>query len=109
MEAKAVLKSQPISAQKVRVVCRKIRSMPVDRALDILSHAHTKAAKLVYKVLVSSVANAENNHSMDIDELQVKYLYADEGRTLKRMHPRARGRSDRILKRTCHITAVVGI
>jgi len=108
MEARAIMRSQPISAQKVRIVCDAVRGMQVEKALDMLAHTNKKAAKLVYKVLVSCIANAENNHSMDIDALSVKRIFADDAKILKRMHARARGRGDRILKRTCHVTVVVG-
>ena len=80
---------------------------PVAEALDLLTFSPKKAAKLVKKVLQSAIANAEENNGMDIDELRVSTICVDEGMTLKRIKPRAKGRADRILKRTCHITVKV--
>ncbi len=84
-----------------------VRGKPVAEALDLLTFSPKKAAKLVKKVLQSAIANAEENNGMDIDELRVSTICVDEGMTLKRIRPRAKGRADRILKRTCHITVKV--
>ncbi len=84
-----------------------VRGKPVAEALDLLTFSPKKAAKLVKKVLQSAIANAEENNGMDIDELRVSTICVDEGMTLKRIKPRAKGRADRILKRTCHITVKV--
>lgn len=96
------------SAQKVRLVADLIRGKSVAQALDILTYTNKKAAALVKKVLVSAINNAEHNEGADIDELKVSKIFIDEGATMKRTMPRAKGRADRILKRTCHITVHVG-
>lgn len=106
-EVAAILKYAKISAQKARLVADQIRGKNVAVATDILVFSNKKAATLVKKVLDSAIANAEHNEGADIDELKVFRVYVDEGPTFKRLHARARGRSDRILKRTCHITVVV--
>lgn len=106
-EVAAVLKYARISAQKVRLVADQIRGKGVAVASDILTFSNKKAALLIKKVLDSAIANAEHNNGSDIDELKVKSIFIDQGPTLKRLSPRARGRSDRILKRTCHITVMV--
>ena len=107
-EVKSLLKSQKISAQKARVVLNGIRGNRVEQAIDKLNYSTTKGARLVYKALSSAIANAENNHGLDIDNLKVLYAYADESFTIKRMRCRARGRGAKILKRRCHITVIVG-
>ncbi len=108
MEAKAVLRSARISAQKVRLVADQVRGMPVGNATNLLAFSNKKAAHLVKKLLLSAVANAENNLGADVDELMVSKIFVDEGPSLKRMHARAKGRGNRITKRTSHITVVVG-
>ena len=108
MEAKAVLRSQRMSALKMRIACDAIRGMPVDKALNVLAHSKRKSAKCLYKLLASCVANAENNHGMDVDMLKVSKIFVDQAAVMKRMHARARGRGDRILKRSCHVTVIVG-
>ncbi|NKZ38717.1 MULTISPECIES: 50S ribosomal protein L22 [Oleiagrimonas] len=108
MEAKAILRSARISAQKVRLVADMVRGMPVGKAEGLLEYTNKKAAHLVRKVLLSAVANAENNLGADVDELKVARIFVDEGPTMKRMHARAKGRGSRILRRTSHITVVVG-
>jgi large subunit ribosomal protein L22 len=107
MEVAAKLKGASISAQKVRLVADQVRGKPVEQALDILGFSPKKAAVLVKKVLNSAIANAEHNEGADVDELKVSSIYIDEGTTLKRIRPRAKGRADRILKRSCHITVKV--
>lgn len=97
------------SASKVRVVLDNIRGLPVRRADEVLQFTDREAARLARKVLASAVANAVNNDGRDADELFVKACYADEGPTLKRFTPRARGRAGRINKRTAHITIVVDV
>ena len=106
-EVAAIHKGARISAQKVRLVADLIRGRKVGEALDTLTFSNKKAAVLVKKVLESAIANAEHNAGMDIDELKVSTTYVDEGATLKRIRPRAKGRADRILKRSCHITIKV--
>lgn len=107
MEVGAVLRGTRISAQKARLVTRQISGLSVDKALDILRLSPKKAAVLVRKVLESAIANAENNEGSDIDELRISEIYVNEGARLKRMRPRAKGRGNRILKPTCHITIKV--
>lgn len=97
-----------ISPQKCRLVADQIRGLPVARALDILAFSTQKASGLVKKVLESAIANAEHNAGADIDELKVSAVFVDEGPTLKRFRPRAKGRGMQILKRTSHITVTVG-
>ncbi len=107
MEAVAKLRGAPISAQKTRLVADLIRGKRVDQAINILSFTEKKAAHFMKKVLDSAIANAEHNFGADVDELKVSTVYVDEGVTLKRIQPRAKGRADRISKRTCHITLKV--
>ncbi len=108
MEAKAVLRSTRISPQKARLVADQVRGLPVARALNLLKFSDKKAAQIIYKVLWSATANAENNNGADVDELKVAGIMVDEGPALKRFMARAKGRGTRILKRTSHITVVVG-
>ncbi|MEY4607701.1 MAG: ribosomal protein [Actinomycetota bacterium] len=96
-----------MSASKVRVVLDLIRGLPVRRADEVLQFTDREAAVVVRKVLASAVANAVHNDEQDAEELFVLACYADEGPTLKRFTPRARGRAGRIRKRTAHITVVV--
>jgi len=107
MEAVAKLRGAPISAQKARLVADLVRGKPVEQALNMLEFSTKKAAHFVKKVLESAVANAEHNNGADVDELKVATIFVDEGITLKRIMPRAKGRADRISKRTCHITVKV--
>ena len=96
-----------VSAYKARVVLDLIRNQPVSTALEILDSVERDVAATIRKVLESAVANAEHNDGQVADELAVVACYADEGPTLKRFRPRARGRASRIRKRTCHITVIV--
>ena len=107
MEAVAKLRGAQISAQKARLVADFVRGKPVEQALNILSFSNKKAAHFVKKVLESAIANAEHNNGADVDELRVTTIFVDEGISLKRIMPRAKGRADRITKRTCHITVKV--
>ena len=107
MEVAARLKGAQISAQKVRLVADQVRGMPVEGALNLLEFSPKKAAHIVKKILDSAIANAENNEGADVDELKVSTIYVDEGMTMKRIKPRAKGRADRILKRSCHISLAV--
>jgi len=104
---RAVLRHYRMSAYKARQVLDLIRGRDADRAEQILATTPREAARVVGKVLASAVANARNNEQLDPDELYVSACYADEGTTLKRWRPRARGRATRIRKRTCHITVIV--
>ena len=107
MEVAAKLKGARISAQKARLVADQVRGMPVEEALNLLEFSPKKAAHIVKKVLDSAIANAENNEGADVDELKISSIYVDEGMTMKRLRARAKGRADRILKRSCHITVKV--
>jgi large subunit ribosomal protein L22 len=107
MQAKAITKLVRIAPTKVRPVMDLVRGKPVDRALAILRYMPHKAAREVARTIQSAAANAENNFEMDPDELVVKTIFADEGPAFKRTMPRARGRADRIRKRTTHITVIV--
>jgi large subunit ribosomal protein L22 len=104
---RAVLRHSRMSAYKVRQVLDLIRGVDVDRAAEILGLGDREAAVTVGKVLASAVANAVHNDGLDAEELYVSACYADEGSTLKRWRPRARGRATRIRKRTSHITIIV--
>ena len=104
---RAVLRHARISPYKVREVLDLVRGRPVHEAEDILRFSERDAAQVVLKVLRSSVANAENNDEQDPEELFVSACFADEGTTIKRWRPRARGRATRIRKRTSHITVIV--
>jgi large subunit ribosomal protein L22 len=108
MEAKAILRCARISPHKARLLADEVRGMPVGRATNLLQFSDKKAAHLIKKVLLSAVANAENNLGADVDELKISKIFVDEGAILKRMHARAKGRGSRISKRTSHITVVVG-
>lgn len=104
---RAVAKYLRFSAQKGRLVADQIRGRRVLDAATGLAFSERGAAREIMKVLKSAVANAENNHGMSVDELYVSAAFVDEGPTFKRWKPRARGRVDRINKRTCHVTVVV--
>ncbi|MDB6060012.1 MAG: ribosomal protein [Verrucomicrobiaceae bacterium] len=107
MEVTARLKGARISAQKARLVADQVRGRGVEDALNILAFSPKKAASLIKKVLNSAIANAEHNEGADVDELKVSSIFIDEGVTMKRIMPRAKGRADRISKRSCHITVKV--
>ena len=107
MRVRAQAKWVRTSARKARVVLEHIRGRSVPEARTILAFTQRAAATDIEKVLRSAVANAEANHGLDGDELVVEAAYADEGPTLKRWKPRARGRVNRIRKRMCHVTLVL--
>lgn len=107
MEVSAKLSGARLSAQKARLVADQIRGKGVEDALDILAFSTKKGAEIIKKVLESAIANAEHNEGADVDELKVSTIYVGEGTSLKRIKPRAKGRADRIVKRTCHITVKV--
>jgi large subunit ribosomal protein L22 len=107
MATKATHRYARISPQKCRLVGDQIRGKGVSVALDILQFSNKKAAKLLKKVLDSAIANAENNDSIDIDELKVTEVQIQNAPTMKRFRARAKGRGDRILKRNSHIKLVV--
>jgi large subunit ribosomal protein L22 len=107
MEVAARLRGARLSAQKARLVADQIRGKRVEEALDLLTFSAKKGAAIVKKVLESAIANAEHNEGADVDELKVSTIFVDEGVTMKRIKPRAKGRADRIFKRSCHITVKV--
>lgn len=107
MQAVAKLRHARISAQKARLVADQVRGKPVEQALNTLMFSNKKASELIKKVLDSAIANAEHNEGADIDELRVATICVDEGPSMKRIQARAKGRANRILKRTCHITVTV--
>ena len=107
MTTKATLKYARLSPQKMRLVADQIRGLPVDKALNILEFSNKKGAVIIKKLLESAIANAEHNDGADIDELKVSAICVDQGPTLKRLRPRARGRADRIIKRMSHLTITV--
>ncbi len=104
---RAVLRHSHVSAYKVRAVLDLVRGKDVQRAREALQFSERDAAQVVEKLLRSAVANAENNDGLDPEGLYVSACYADEGPTMKRWRPRARGRATRIRKRTCHVTVIV--
>ena len=108
MRVSAVLRGTRLSAQKGRLVADQVRGLSVERALNILAFSPKKGAAIIKKVLESAIANAEHNEGADIDELKVQTIFVDEGATLKRFTARAKGRGNKILKPTCHITVTVG-
>ena len=93
--------------RKARLVADQIRGKSVESALEILQFSGKKGADIIKKVLESAIANAEHNDGADVDELKVSTIFVDEGMTMKRIKPRAKGRADRIFKRSCHITVKV--
>ena len=107
MEVQARLKGARLSAQKARLVADQIRGKAVEEALLLLTYSPKKGAAIIKKVLNSAIANAEHNEGADVDELKVSTICVDEGMTMKRIMPRAKGRADRILKRSCYITITV--
>jgi large subunit ribosomal protein L22 len=108
MQVSAILRGTRLSSQKARLVADMVRGKPVDQALNILAFSPQKAAFTIKKVLESAIANAEHNEGADIDELNVKTIFVDQGPSLKRFTARAKGRGNRIVKPTCHITVTVG-
>ena len=108
METAAIHRGARISAYKVRLVADMVRGRRVGEALEMLHFSPQKAAALIEKVLKSAIANATHNAGADVDELRVSRIYVDEAATMKRVRPRARGRADRIFKRSCHIAVCVG-
>jgi len=107
METSAVAKFVRISPRKIRLIMDQVRGKKVEEALNRLSFAPQKGARILKKLIDSAVANAEQNSGVDVDALFVKRVYADEGPTLKRFRPRAQGRATRIRKRSSHLTVVL--
>ena len=107
LEARAILKYARISSRKVKIVADLIRNKDVDEALAIVKFTPKASSEIIEKLLKSAIANAENNHGMNRGNLIVSEIYANQGPTLKRIRPAAKGSAVRIRKRTCHITIVV--
>ena len=107
LEAKATLRYARISSRKVKIVAYLIRGKKVDEALAIVKFTPKASSEILEKLLKSAIANAENNHGMNRGNLIVSEIYANQGPTLKRIRPAAKGSAVRIRKRTCHITIVV--
>lgn len=105
--AKAEVNYVRISPRKVKIVIDLIRNKPVGEALAILKHTPKAASEVVEKLLLSAMANAENNHGMDVEKLYVAEIYSNAGPMLKRIRARAQGRAFRILKRTSHTTVIL--
>ena len=108
MQTQAKLYGVRLSVQKGRLVADMIRGQSVEKALNILSFAPQKGARIIKKVLESAIANAEHNDGADVDELKVKTIYIDKADVLKRTSARAKGRGNVISKQSCHIHVVVG-
>jgi large subunit ribosomal protein L22 len=104
---RAQMRFARFSASKARAVLDLVRGLPVNEAAEVLQFTERGPSVVIAKVLASAIANAEHNDELDGDSLYVSACYADEGPTLKRWRPRARGRATRIRKRTCHITIIV--
>ena len=107
MTTTATLKYTHLSPQKMRLIADQVRGMSADQAVTLLSFSNKKGARIVKKVLESAIANAENNNGVDIDDLKITAIQVNQGPTMKRLRPRARGRADRLLKRTSHLTVEV--
>ncbi|HML99780.1 MAG TPA: 50S ribosomal protein L22 [Bacilli bacterium] len=106
-EATATAKTVRITPRKVRLVIDLVRGKAVNEALGILANVNRSASSQVAKVIKSAAANATNNFEMEADKLYIAAIYANEGARLKRFMPRAKGSASGLVKRTCHITAVV--
>lgn len=107
MQVTASLKRANIAAQKARIVADQVRGLSAEAAVELLQFSNKKAARLIKKVVDSAIANAEHNEGADLDDLMVEAICVDEGPVAKRFSPRARGRVNQILKRSCHITVTV--
>ncbi len=107
MQSTATLRYARISSRKVKIVLDLIRNKPVGEAMGIIKNTPKAASEILEKLLNSAIANAQNNHAMDVSKLYVATAYANQGPTLKRIRPRAQGRAFRIMKRTSHITLVL--
>jgi large subunit ribosomal protein L22 len=108
MDTRATLYGVRLSAQKGRLVADQVRGLPVEKALNLLAFSPKKGAHIIKKVLESAIANAEHNDGADVDELKVKTILVEQATSLKRFQARAKGRGNRITKRTCHIFVTVG-
>ncbi|MCL2140631.1 MAG: 50S ribosomal protein L22 [Dehalococcoidia bacterium] len=107
MEVKSVAKDTGLSARKVRLLLNEVRGKKVEDALTVLQFAASPSAKVIAKVVKAAASDAENNFMLNAADLKVVKIYADDAPMLKRFMPRSRGRADRIMKRSSHITVVV--
>ena len=107
MQSKAIAKTVRIAPRKVRLILDLVRGKEVGEAISILKLTNKRSSPVVEKLVKSAVANAEHNYDMDIDNLYISEIFADEGPTMKRFRPRAQGRATKINKRTSHITVIV--
>lgn len=107
MEVKAIAKYIRISPRKVRLLMKEIRGKKVEEALNLLTFAPQKGAPILRKLINSAIANASQYPDIDVDNLFIKHVFADEGPTLKRFRPRAMGRATRIRRRTSHLTVIL--
>jgi large subunit ribosomal protein L22 len=107
MEVRAITKNIRVSPRKARLVCDAVRGKDIRQAMAILRFLPQKSAPIIAKTLKSASANAENNYDLDPAALYVKYIFADDAPQIKRGEFRARGRFNRIIKRSCHITVIV--
>jgi large subunit ribosomal protein L22 len=106
-QAKAMVRQVRISPAKVRQVLALIRGKKAEEAMTILRFSPQKAARIVFKVLQSAIANAEHNYGMDMDQLRVQTAYADQGPSMKRFRPASMGRAHPYVHRTSHVTVTV--
>ena len=107
MEVKATTRYTRISPSKLRLPISEVKGKNAEQALALLKFMPLKAAGIIHKALQSAVANAEHNNELDVDKLIVKNIFVDQGPSMKRFRPRARGRASRILKRSSHLTVIV--
>jgi len=107
METRALARFVRVSPRKIRLVMDQVRGKRVEEAMNFLSFAPQKGARILKKVIRSAVSNAEQNSGTNVDSLYIKRVYADEGPTQKRWRPRALGRATKIRKRTSHLTVVL--
>ena len=107
MEVRAIARGIRVSPRKARLVCDAVRGKDIRTAMAILQFLPQKTAPVIARTLKSAAANAENNYDLDPEALYVKYIFADDGPQMKRGEFRARGRFNRIIKRSCHITVIV--
>ncbi|MBF0470305.1 MAG: 50S ribosomal protein L22 [Gammaproteobacteria bacterium] len=106
-ETSAKLTNIRISPQKLRLVADTIRGLHVEKAIEELAYSNKKGAAIIKKVLESAIQNADHNDGAEVDELMVSTIFVDQGPVMKRMRARAKGRGNRILKRTSHVTVMV--
>ena len=107
MESRAAARYVRISPRKIRLIIDQIRGKKVEEALNLLSFSPQRGAFILRKLLNSAIANAQQNSDVDVDNLYINRIFADEGPVLKRFRPRAMGRATRILKRTSHLTIIL--